>query len=119
MYEVSLNSCPTNLSEGYDRNRQWNVRTLNLMVWAGLIRLRAPQPPVRMADEPEAEWTARREAFYDEADARVAVEILDGETNRPDHWEAVVSAQRSIAMDGQRVALDRMHDVLRGQPLRG
>ena len=35
MYEVSLNSCPTNLSEGYDRNRQWNVRTLNLMVWAG------------------------------------------------------------------------------------
>ena len=34
IYEVSLNSCPTNLSEGYDRNRQWNVRTLNLMVWA-------------------------------------------------------------------------------------
>ena len=114
MYEVSLNSCPTNLSEGYDRNRQWNVRTLNLMVWAGLIRLRAPRPPVRSADEPEAEWTARREAFYDEADARVAVEILDGATNRPDHWEEVVSAQRSIAKDGQRVALDRMHDVLRG-----
>ena len=84
-----------------------------------LIRLRAPQPPVRMADEPEAEWTARREAFYDEADARVAVEILDGKTNRPDHWEAVVSAQRSIAKDSQRVALDRMHEVLRGQPLRG
>ena len=78
MYEVSLNSCPTNLSEGYDRNRQWNVRTLNLMVWAGLIRLRAPRPPVRSAGESEAEWTARREAFYDEADARVAVEIIDG-----------------------------------------
>jgi ATP-dependent DNA helicase RecQ len=119
MYEVSLNSCPTNLSEGYDRNRQWNVRTLNLMVWAGLIRLRAPQPPVRMADEPEVEWTARREAFYDEADARVAVEILDGQTNRPDHWEAVVSDQRSNAMDSQRVALDRMHEVLRGHRCAG
>ena len=119
MYEVSLNSCPTNLSEGYDRNRQWNVRTLNLMVWAGLIRLRAPQPPVRSEDEPEAEWTARREAFYDEADARVAVEIIDGATNRPDHWEEVVSAQRSIAKDGQRVALDRMHDVLRGSHCAG
>jgi ATP-dependent DNA helicase RecQ len=119
MYEVSLNSCPTNLSEGYDRNRQWNVRTLNLMVWAGLIRLRAPQPPVRMADEPEAEWMARREAFYDEADARVAVEILDGKTNRSDHWEAVVSAQRSIARDSQRFALDRMHEVLRGRHCAG
>ena len=119
MYEVSLNSCPTNLSEGYDRNRQWNVRTLNLMVWAGLIRLRAPRPPVRPADEPEAEWTARREAFYDEADARVAVEILDGATNRPDHWEEVVSAQRSIAKAGQRVALDRMLDVLRGDHCAG
>jgi hypothetical protein len=119
MYEVSLNSCPTNLSEGYDRNRQWNVRTLNLMVWAGLIRLRAPQPPVRSADEPEAEWTARRQAFYDQADARVAVEILDGGTNRPDHWEAVVSAQRSIAKDGQRAALDRMHEVLRGRHCTG
>lgn len=32
MYEVSLNSCPTNLTEESDRNRQWNVRTLNLMV---------------------------------------------------------------------------------------
>ena len=119
MYEVSLNSCPTNLSEGYDRNRQWNVRTLNLMVWASLIRLRALRPPVRSVGESEAEWTARRETFYDEADARVAVEIKDGGTNRPDHWEEVVSAQRSIAMAGQRVALDRMHDVLRGSHCAG
>lgn len=119
VYEVSLNSCPTNLSEGYDRNRQWNVRTLNLMVWAGLIRLRALRPPVRSADEPEAKWAARREAFYREADARIAVEIIDGATNRSDHWEGVVSAQRSIAMAGQRVALDRMHDVLRGSRCAG
>jgi len=89
------------------------------MVWAGLIRLRAPRPPVRSADEPEAEWTARREAFYREADARVAVEIVDGATNRPDHWDEVVSAQRSIAMAGQRVALERMHDVLRGSHCAG
>ncbi len=113
--EVSLDSCPTNLSEGYDRNRQWNVRTLNLMVWAGLIRLRAPQPPMRSEGEPTAEWTARRDAFYATAGTRVAVEILDGGTNRPDHWEQAVSTQRKIAMDGQRAALDRMHDVLRGE----
>ena len=52
VYEVSLDSCPTNMSVGYNQNRQWNVRTLNLMVWAGLIRLRAPQPPVRADGEP-------------------------------------------------------------------
>ena len=73
MYEVNLDSCPTHMSEGYERNRQWNIRTLNLMAWAGLIRLRAPDPPVRADGEPEAEWTARLDAFYAESDARVAV----------------------------------------------
>ena len=47
-YEISLDSCPTHLSDGYDQNQQWNVRTLNLMAWADLIRPRAPQPPVRL-----------------------------------------------------------------------
>src|SRR5258707_3817615 len=85
------------------------------MVWAGLTRLRAPQPPVQAGDEPAADWTARRDAFYAEAGARVAVEIMDGATNRPDHWQEAVSAQRAVAMSEQRVALDRMHDVLHGK----
>ena len=115
VYEVNLNSCPTNLSEGYERNRQWNVRTLNLMAWAGLIRLRAPQLPVQSAGEPADEWAARRDAFYASAGARVAVEIIDGATNRPDHWEQAVSAQRIVAMAGQRAALDQMREVLQGK----
>ena len=119
MYEVSLDSCPTHLSEGYDRNRQWNVRTLNLMAWACLIRLRAPQPPVRAADEPDGGVGGPARGFLRRGGARVAVEIVDGGTNRPGHWEAVVSAQRSIAKDGQRVALDRMHEVLRGSHCAG
>ena len=61
VYEVSLDSCPPRMSEGYERNRQWNVRTLNLMAWAGMIRLRAPQAPERAHDEPIAEWAARQE----------------------------------------------------------
>jgi ATP-dependent DNA helicase RecQ len=113
IYEVSLNSCPNHMSEGYDRNRQWNVRTLNLMAWAGLIRLRAPQPPVRAEGESLAAWTARRDAFYSKADARVAVEIMDGATNRREHWQDAVSAQRKVAINGQRAALDRMDDVVR------
>lgn len=115
VYEVSLDSCPTNLSEGYARNRQWNVRTLNLMVWAGLIRLRAPHPPVRGENEPVAEWAARRDSFYANAGTRVAVEIIDGATNRPDHWRETVSGQRNLAMSDQRAALDRMRDVLRAE----
>ena len=115
VYEVNLNSCPTNLSEGYERNRQWNVRTLNLMAWAGLIRLRAPQLPVRSEGEPADEWAARRDAFYASAGARVAIEIIDGATNRPDHWEQAVSSQRIVAMAGQRAALDQMREVLQGK----
>ncbi len=115
IYEVSLDSCPTNLSEGYERNRQWNVRTLNLMVWAGLIRLRAPQPPTQAENEPAVEWATRRDAFYATAGARVAVEIIDGATNRPDYWHKAVSAQRTLAKADQRAALDRMCDVLRAE----
>jgi ATP-dependent DNA helicase RecQ len=115
VYEVSLDSCPTNMSVGYNQNRQWNVRTLNLMVWAGLIRLRAPQPPVRAEGEPTTEWAVRRDAFYATAAARVAVEIIDGATNRPDHWQESVSAQRLLAKADQRAALDRMREILRGE----
>jgi ATP-dependent DNA helicase RecQ len=114
VYEVSLDSCPTHMSEGYDRNRQWNVRTLNLMAWAGLIQLRAPQPPARADGEPLAEWTARLDAYYARADARVAVQIIDGSTNLPDYWRDAVSIQRASAVTGQRAALEGMLEVLRG-----
>jgi ATP-dependent DNA helicase RecQ len=114
VYEVSLDSCPTNLSEGYNQNRQWNVRTLNLMVWASLIRLHAPQPPARIEGEPVAEWVVRRDAFYATAGQWVTVEIMDGATNRPEHWAEAVSVQRELAKESQGAALDRIHEVLRG-----
>jgi len=113
-YEVDLDSCPTHMSEGYGRNRQWNVRTLNLMAWAGLIRLRALTPPTRNAGESAVEWDARREDFYANAATRVAVEILDGGTNDPAHWQAAVGDQRKVAVAEQRAGLEHMHLALRG-----
>ena len=41
-YEIDLASLPPHLAAGYGQSRQWNVRTLNLMAWAGLIQTRAP-----------------------------------------------------------------------------
>jgi superfamily II DNA helicase RecQ len=114
IFEVDLNSCPTHMSEGYGRNRQWNVRTLNLMAWAGLIRLRALTPPTRNDGESAAEWDARRDVFYASADARVAVEVMDGGTNDPAHWQVAVGSQRGAALAEQRAALDQMHSALRG-----
>jgi ATP-dependent DNA helicase RecQ len=113
VYEISLNSCPTHMSEGYDRNRQWNIRTLNLMAWAGLIRLRAPHPPARAENEPVAEWTARLDAYYATSGDCVTVQIVDGSTNSRDYWREAVSIQRSRAVAGQRTALDGMLEVLR------
>lgn len=119
IYEVSLDSCPTHMSEGYERNRQWNVRTLNLMAWAGLVRLRAPHPPARADGEPLAEWAARQKAYYDRAGSRVAVQIISGSANLPDHWRDKISVQRTSAIADQRAALDGMLEVLHGKRCTG
>jgi ATP-dependent DNA helicase RecQ len=114
IWEISLDSLPTHLSEGYGRNRQWNVRTLNLMAWAGLVRLRALPAPERFADEPYEDWHARLDSFYQNASSHIGIEVLDPTTNRPDYWRLAVSAQRETTTAEQRAALRTMHEATQG-----
>lgn len=114
IYMVNLDVWPVHMSVGYGRNRQWNVRTLNLMARAGLIKLRASEPPVRVDGEPIADWGIRLETYYADVAKRMDVEIVDGETNRPEYWEKAVSAARRIPISEQRAALAQMHRALTG-----
>lgn len=113
-YEIDLDSLPARLATGYGRSRQWNVRTLNLMAWAGLIRTRALEPPRPTPDEDYAEFEVRREEFYENARTHIAVEIIDGAATNPDLWKKRVEEQRATVADEQRASLRRMRDVLRG-----
>jgi superfamily II DNA/RNA helicase len=113
-YEIDLGSRPTHLATAYGRSQQWNVRTLNLMAWAGLIRLRALEPPKSRPDESREEFAGRREAFYENARTHIAVELIDGATNNEEHWKKTVEAQRAIVSAERRDSLRRMHYLLRG-----
>jgi superfamily II DNA/RNA helicase len=112
-YEIDLGSRPAHLASAYGRSQQWNVRTLNLMAWANLIRLRALEPPQSAPDEGRDEFAARREDFYENARTHVSVELIDGATNNEEHWKKTVEAQRATVSSESRDSLRRMHDVLR------
>jgi superfamily II DNA/RNA helicase len=113
-YEINLGSRPAHLATAYRRSQQWNVRTLNLMAWAGLIRLRALEPPQPWPDEDHEAFAARREVFYEDARTHVAVELIDGATNNEEHWRKTVEAQRATVSAERHDSLHRMRDLLRG-----
>ena len=114
IYEMDLASLPTHLSEGYRRSRQWNVRTLNLMAWAGLIQMRAPEPPQMGPGEDYEDFARRRDAFYENARTRIAVRFLTGAATNRELWTKAIEAERLKVADEQRASLQRMHDLLPG-----
>lgn len=112
-YEIDLSSLPARLAAGYGQSQQWNVRTLNLMSWAGLIRTRTLEEPRPRPDEDDAQFATRREAFYEQARARVAVDLLDGAATNQELWTKAIDAQRANVSSEQRASLHRMYDLLR------
>ncbi|MER5418959.1 protein DpdF [Streptosporangium roseum] len=113
-YLLDLDSLPTNLSIGYERNRLWNVRTLNLMTLAGLIELEAPQPPEILPDESHSTWQERTKEYYDTLASRVIVTFLDTKTNNPEHFEQTIARIRQKIIEAQDAALIQMKTLIRG-----
>jgi ATP-dependent DNA helicase RecQ len=113
-YEIDLGSLPAHLPAGYLQSQQWNVRTLNLMAWAGLIRTRALEPPTRLPGEDDEEFTGRQESFYENAHSRISVELLDGAATSPELWTRAIEAQRATVAIEQGASLHRMRDVVHG-----
>lgn len=118
-YRVDLNERPAHLAIGFDRNRMWNIRVLNLMIRAGLINAHAPERPSQRDREPADEWQARLEDFYRTANALSDVTLRDGQTNSPDYFTMRIAAARDAILDGQRRALSQLLTALRADQCMG
>lgn len=93
------------------RGQQWNVRTLNLMQRAGLIRVLPVKPPLRQDGESDEEWITRMNRFLESASTVIDIEITDGMTNDRTYWETAVARQRTRVLEAQERALAHMHQV--------
>ncbi|MCG5467075.1 DEAD/DEAH box helicase [Micromonospora sp. MED01] len=113
-HETSLDAVPPHVLAESRHNRQWNVRTLNLMSRAGLITLEESQAPERLPDEPDGLWQARLDQYFSGLDARVVFRLQDGQTNDRSHWGRAFGTQRALVAQQQTAALDRLQALIKG-----
>ncbi|GAA2607266.1 protein DpdF [Streptomyces axinellae] len=113
-HRVSLDAYPTDMHEGFKRNRQWNIRILNLMVRSGLVAFHPPQPPVRMEGETESAWEARRDHFFATAESYADVELLDSDARNSERFLTRFKAERRKMLESRASALQELKEALRG-----
>lgn len=118
-YLVNLDSIPDNVHVTSEANRDWNIRTLNLMLRAGLIGLHVPEPPQRHDDEPRAAFQERLDRFYEVASTHVDVTLEDTQTNDEEYFRAQFEAERRRSTTAQRRALADLRILLRGDRCTG
>lgn len=112
--EVDLATLPANVSEESRQSRQWNARTLNLMMRAGLIRLHLSRRPDQARDEGDDGQSAPCARFDESWADRVVVEILDGVATVPDIWASRIEYARDRVLSDQRRAYRAMRTALTG-----
>ncbi|MFG2349649.1 protein DpdF [Streptomyces phaeochromogenes] len=118
-YLVNLDSIPDNVHDTSEANRDWNIRTLNLMLRAGLISLHVPEPPQRNDGETRAPFQERLDRFYEVASTHVDVTLEDTQTNDEEHFRARFEGERRRSIAAQRNALTDLRTLLRGDRCSG
>ncbi|NBE85420.1 protein DpdF [Micromonospora rubida] len=108
IHRVDLDSYPADMADGAARNRQWNIRTLNLMARSNLIAL-LPALDERTAD---ASGDPGELIAKDSPVNVIDVEFFSGDANRESAWLAKVAQQRSILADAQQRAWAAIEEVL-------
>ncbi|MBO3752585.1 DEAD/DEAH box helicase [Streptosporangiaceae bacterium NEAU-GS5] len=104
LYRVNLDWFPAHMDEGFNQNRAWNVRILNLMARSGLVRLKPTQPS---DEEPTHSDEASGENMID-------VDVITGEAMRKDSWSARIDNQRQIIQRAERRAWDAVQAASSG-----
>ncbi|MFF4150142.1 protein DpdF [Streptomyces sp. NPDC001651] len=113
-HRVSLDSYPPDMNEGFQRNRQWNIRILNLMVRSGMVAIHPPKAPPREEGESDAFWKARLDLFYATADGYADVELLDSDARNSEKFRPRFEAERGKLLQGRTSALSELRAALRG-----
>ena len=112
-HRVSLDSYPSDMNEGFQRNRQWNIRLLNLMMRSGLLAVHPPQAPAIHEGESETSWKARLDLFYANADSYADVQLLGSDARNPEQFAVRFEAERQKLLDGRKSALRELKATLR------
>lgn len=99
VFEVDIDVWPSSVHAESRENRQWNVRTLNLVSRAGLARLESPR---------------RGQTDRTDTGARMWVTLLHGQARREEYWSDIFMRERSRVVAEQRRSLEGMNEILGG-----
>lgn len=111
-YLVSLDALRSELVDPNRRNLAWNLRTLSLMMRAGLLRLDGEPPPQasELDDDDEAAVAAAFDRYYTTA----VVTAIDPHHADPLRWSRHVDPARRATVAASRRGLSMMFDLLAG-----
>ena len=118
IFDLDLDSRPPHLPETGEKNRMWNVRTLNLMVRANMIELHPPDADVPVLDAAGEDRDTRLRQHFADLVTQVRVS-LGGRTNDRAHFERRIEDVRRVIVDGQWAALQRMRQAMSGDHCMG
>lgn len=118
-YLLDLDAIPDNVQETSEANRDWNIRTLNLMLRAGFIGLHIPEPPVRGLEESRASHEEQLDHFYALASTHVDITLEQTEANDRDHFARRFEVERQRSLAAQRTALEGIRALLPGDKCHG
>lgn len=106
LHRVDLDWFPFHLDDGHDQNRAWNVRILNLMARANLVRL----CPSELAGSGAASQSDDDQFGTNLIDVRV----ISGDAMNKDAWSARFDAERDAIQHSERRAWNAMHAAVSG-----
>lgn len=108
-FRVSLDALRARLTDPNQQNLAWNLRTLSLMMRAGLLRLDAEPPPqASRLDDDEAK------AAFEQYFTTAVVKIIHPHHSDPTRWIRDVDPARRATIEASRQGLSLMFDLLRG-----
>lgn len=107
-FQVSLDARRSEIWRGSRENEAWNLRTIALMMRAGLLRLDAERPPLTTEEMTPDETD---EAFRHYITSAV-VEIIDPGHLDPATWARVVEPARRKTIKSSRLGFALMMEVL-------
>jgi superfamily II DNA/RNA helicase len=109
---LRLDDTPHDRHEENDANRAWNLRTLILMMRAGLISLGTPkvQLPEKTEQETDADFEARRNSALQEMFGRIVV--IREHSLTKEKWEHAVHALRAVAKQREQDDHRRLKELL-------